>query len=282
MQLVTLTARDGRQLAATLFAAARPEGAVLIASAMGVPRRFYNGLARFFAEGGLTALSLDYRGIGDSRLPGGVRAENASLHEWGELDLAAGVQWLRTNVDAPLAWFGHSVGGQLMGLLPADAVERAVFVASQSGYWKFWPSLGGKSAIFGLWHAAIPLLTLSGKLPMRALGQGEDVPKNVAREWAQWGRHPRYIGRYADRLADCAFKSYRGPLTAYAIADDYYAPPATARELLGLYQHAQTSLSVIEPASLGVERVGHFGIFRPHFREQVWHGWRERLLGHAA
>src|SRR5438270_10059865 len=64
---VIIPALDHVPLAGTLTEAHPPmRGAVLIGSAMGVPRGFYGAFADYLAEGGLTALRFDYRGIGGS------------------------------------------------------------------------------------------------------------------------------------------------------------------------------------------------------------------------
>jgi len=62
------------------------------------------------------------------------------------------------------------------------------FVASQSGYWKLW-SGKERMMVFALWHLAIPIATAwLGYFPGWMLGNAEDIPSGVAREWARWGR----------------------------------------------------------------------------------------------
>src|SRR5205823_4768419 len=105
--------------------ASRPRGAVVIASALGVPRGFYGAFAGYLAEGGLATLRFDYRGIGGS-LRGPLRQCDATYHSWGEQDLAGALRFLRErHPSAPLLLVGHSVGGQLLGLLPEPDEVRA-------------------------------------------------------------------------------------------------------------------------------------------------------------
>jgi len=231
-----LRAADGYALAADVFhPAGPPRAAALVAPAMGVRRGFYAPLARYLAEAGVVALSLDYRGMGESR-PASLRGFPARLRDWGEQDLAAGVTELsRRAPGAPLLWVGHSVGGQLLGLLPEAPVRAAVFLGSQSGWPGHWRG-AGRAVMATVWWAFIPASTaVAGYLPMRALGQGEDVPAGVAREWASWGRHRRYIGRYADAAGGLGFARYAGPIRSYAFSDDAYAPLAGCAGLLALY-----------------------------------------------
>ena len=278
-----LRAADGYALAADLFhPPGPPRAAALVASAMGVRRTFYAPLASYLAEGGIMALSLDYRGIGESR-PASLRGFPARLRDWGEQDLAAGVTELsRRAPGEALLWVGHSVGGQLLGLLPRAPVRAAVFLGSQSGWAGHWSGLS-RVVMTALWWGVIPASTaMAGYLPMRILGQGEDVPAGVAREWASWGRHRRYIGRYADGEGGLGFAGYRGPIRSYAFSDDAYAPPAACAGLLALYRSARSELKVVRPQDLGERSLGHFAPLRERFGEPLWREMRDWLLDAAA
>ncbi len=275
---VRFPARDGRALAGTLFSAPSPAGTVVLASALGVPRSFYAGLAGTLAERGLTALTFDYRGIGESR-DGSLRGFHAHLHEWGELDLAGAFDWMRgRHPDLPLQLLAHSVGGQLFGLLEDAPVSGAIFVGSQSGSWKMWRGLE-RLGMFGMWHLAMPLCAFAlGYIPMKALGQGEDLPAGVGSEWALWGREDDYIWSYARPRGGLGFTRWSGPLRSYAVSDDRYAPRAGVDALVAMYTRARSEVRVLEPAALGVPRIGHFGLFKPAFRETFWSELAEGLL----
>ena len=108
--------------------------AALILPALGTPARVYQRLARALQAQGLHALSIDFRGQGDSS----VRA--AREHDWGYLDLVDGetarlVAYARSQLpDAPLHLVCHSLGGHaaLMYLArhPAHGVASVALVAS--------------------------------------------------------------------------------------------------------------------------------------------------------
>ncbi len=264
-------ARDGYELGATLFA---PEGApraiVLVASAMGVRRQFYAPFAAFLAEAGLAVLTLDYRGIGESR-PTTLRGFDTSLHDWAELDLAAAVDELRKRFPGlPLAWVGHSVGGQLMGFVANANVAAALFVGSQSGYWKHWDGVH-RLKMAALWHAAIPsVLPFAGYFPSKQFGLGEDLPAGVAREWASWGRDPDYLLVHARERSGAEFLRYTGPLRAIAISDDDFAPKRAVEALVDCYPFARSELVVVHPDEIGAAKIGHFGFFSSDSRETLW------------
>ncbi len=267
---LSLRAADGVSLVGRCF---EPSGAVqaavLIAPAMGVPQRFYAPFARFLADQGMAALTLDYRGIGESR-HGSLRSLGASLADWGDLDLRAALDALRARYgDVPTRWVGHSVGGQLLGLIGDEGIDRALLVASQSGYWRHWP-LRDRAKIWLLWHAVIPTVApLTGRLPAKVLGGGDDIPPGVARQWATWGRHPRYIASLATQRARHGFQDFQGSLRAYVFSDDAMAPRKAAEGLLCEFA-VKGELVEVQPADFGVKGIGHFGAFRRGAPRPLW------------
>jgi predicted alpha/beta hydrolase len=271
-QVVQLRARDGFTIHADLYEpAAEIERVVLLAPAMGVRRGFYGAFASYLAQHGSAVLCLDYRGIGDSR-PASLRGFHARLRDWGEQDLEGALDELdRRHGGVPRVFIGHSVGGQLLGLLSPGRVERALLVASQSGYYGVWP-WKDRAKMAATWFVTIPLLArVFGYLPLKRLqGSGEDLPLGVALEWARWGRHPDYIMSYARGLQDKSFARFRGPLRAYAISDDWLAPRGAVETLVACFSEARSELRALDPASLGVANIGHFAAFRPAFRDSLW------------
>ena len=271
---LTVRARDGARLAVDLvLPKSRATAAILIAPAMGVKRSFYGAFARFLADGGAIVMTLDYRGIGGSK---DAATRKTRLHDWAELDLAGAIDHLRREYPKlPLRYFGHSVGGQLFGLLQDAPIERAMFAASQSGYWGHWDGVS-RAIMSALWFAAVPtFVSALGKLPMKALGQGEDIPGGVGREWAEWGRQPRYIGTYADTRPKCFFSTYEGPLVAYAIEDDNYAPRRAVQGLLTEFRSTEGELRFVRPMDIGQASIGHFGALK---KPGLWPSMQRFLL----
>jgi predicted alpha/beta hydrolase len=271
---IAFRARDGFALAGDRFdPAATARAAVVVASAMGVPRRFYQAFASFLAENGIASLTFDYRGIGGSRPPGALSRVRAALHEWGEEDLSGAIGFAeRAWPGAPVCLVGHSVGGQLVGL--AEGSERLaamLFVASQSGYWRLWP-WPARWRMVATWHVAIPAITRGlGYLPLRRLGGGADVPGGVALEWARWGSHPRYVLSWADTRPDSRYATLACPLRSLAISDDrFYAPRKPVEALVAIYPRTQSEIVTVTPSQAGVPSIGHFGYFRGAHRAKLW------------
>ncbi len=270
MQPIEFAARDGFALGGTLFRPAAPNGAaVVIHAASGVKQEYYAKFAAYLAERGFTTLTFDYRGIGRSR-PANLRGFDARMSQWATEDAAGALELLRREAPgARVLVVGHSFGGQCLGVIPGNESYAALLaVASQSGYWRYWPGLGRA----GMWlatHLVLPGLSkLFGYFPARRLGQGEDLPSGVASEWASWCRHPGYIVGALDAKAQYA--ALRMPLRAMWLADDSYAPLPAVRALLGFYPSAHGEIVEVYPRMVGAEKIGHFGFFRERFRDTLW------------
>lgn len=280
-QELTIPAADGLPLSAILLTpdgdgGPPPRAAVAIAPATGVRKRYYEPFAAYLAESGFAAVCFDYRGMGSS-LDGKLRHCRARLHDWGERDLEGVLAWLAGRwPGAPLLVVGHSAGGQVFGL--AAASERTaglLAVGAQSGHWRFWPGIW-RWLLALFWYVWLPLLVaLFGYLPMRLVTGGDNVPREVAREWARWGRHPDYVMSYARGAGrDGLYDRFDRPLRVYGFTDDLLAPPRAVAQLLTFYPNARSELCILSPADLGVRRIGHFGPFRDRFRDTLWAEWR--------
>lgn len=284
-----LPATDGFELGASLYqrAGGAPGGAVvLIAPATGVKRRYYDRYARFLAESGFTTLTFDYRGIGDSR-PRSLKSFAATIWDWAKKDLTGAIDWVtgRHRADRLLI-VGHSMGGQLVGLVPNnDKIHAMLTVAAQSGYWGLWTG-SRRWFMWFLWHALMPGLTgVFSYFPSKKLGLSEDLPGGVARQWAFWGRHRDYIVDERGVAIRDSFLAFRAPLRSYSFADDIHAPRAAVENLMQRYENAAKELIHLHPKDLRVNAIGHFGFFREQFRTSLWSEslvWLRRHAGDAS
>jgi predicted alpha/beta hydrolase len=271
-------AADGRTLRGTAWEPARVQGAVVVASATGVPRRIYAPLAAHLAEAGLAVLTFDYRGIGDSR-DRPLRSEPARMEDWGRLDLEGALGWMRRqHPGAPLLVLGHSAGGQLIGLAPsARHLAGALTVGAQLGWAGHWP-WPARGLMFAAWYVLIPVLSrLVGYLPMRSFGQGENLPRGVALQWAEWGRRRHYLFDALGPEVRAAYQALTFPLRAIHIGDDAYAPRSGVAALAAFYGQPQEVLT-LTPADVGMRSIGHFGWVKPRFQAAVWTPIRDWLL----
>ena len=266
MQFVRFEAADGQVLHGTLYGEENRD-AIIVAPAMSVPRRYYDAFAQFAAAKGFATLVFDYRGFGKSR-EGSIRKSKAKMADWGALDLPAAIKFMverRRPGGGSLAVVAHSAGGQVAGLAHnLHDASAMVFVASQSGYWRTWP--GWRSyGLHVLWLAMPLISSLLGFFPSRLVGLGsENLPAFVARQWAHWGRNPKYVLGFGHELDLTNYAAWRGPLMAWSFEGDNYSPPRAVEALLRGYAAAS-----IERRHVTDRAVGHFGFFR-RGREALW------------
>ncbi|HEV7768903.1 MAG TPA: alpha/beta fold hydrolase [Thermoanaerobaculia bacterium] len=259
---VTLQTSDGLTLRGTHYDASS-DSVLLIASALGVKRRYYDAFAQRIAESGRSVVTFDYRGIGDSR-PKSLRSFDGTMEEWGRLDITAAIEWVSSELrPKTLAYVGHSCGGQLLGLAPnAPRVDQIIFTSAQSGYWRHWPG-SSKYRLGALWVTMPLVASVIGYFPSKVLGLGsEDLPRRVAVEWARWGRHPEYIFGYHD---PAPYARITAPLLGWSFVDDTYAPKAAVDALLAHYSSAD-----ITRRHTDAPGIGHFGFFRRGKGERLW------------
>ncbi len=280
-QPLRLTTSDGASLGATLFAPVAPTGAVLLNGGTGIPQVLYHGLAGYLAEQGLVVLTYDYRGIGESR-PRQLRGYRAHIADWGQRDAPAALDALMQRYPSlPVYLLAHSMGGQIVGMMPNhQQLSRVVAVASSTGYWR-WMTRPFAYFAAAMWFTVIPLTTyLLGYAPSRALRQGEDLPLGVARDWRRWCLRPSYFKpELGTRIAPVFYDAMRSPIHFVRIADDPIANARTVADLMELYTGGPVQQHLITPNALGVTRVGHAGVFSRRFRDRLWPQLHALLVG---
>lgn len=276
---------DGVMLPATILAPAAAWAALVVAPAMGVPRRYYARFAADMAARGIATVTFDYRGIGEAaaRLPD---PRGASFQDWGRLDLHAVLeQVFARHPDLPVFLAGHSAGTQIIGLTPlSERLAGFVFVAGPRPHAS---QDRGRYRIFSTlwWYGFVPLGSLGRWFPARRLGfSSVDIPAGVTREWGRWARSPRYLWSPEHGIDTSRYARLRQPLLAFSFSDDHYTPPASAEALLSEYPHARITHRQVRPAELGVDEIGHLGFFRASFRDTLWRetaDWLKATAGAA-
>lgn len=275
--MIRFHADDGFELQGHLYGdVATAKAGLLIAPAMGVEQRYYAAFARWMAAQGWLVMSFDYRGMGASRpdaMKRSLRGLDADIHTWAERDAAAALDELARRLgDArEIHWLGHSLGGQILGLLPNRArVSRAVTVGTGSGYWRE-NSAGLRRYVWWLWYVVVPLaLPLFGYFPGRRLRKVGDLPRGVMTQWRRWCLHREYMmGEGGDALR-AQYAGLTLPMLSLAFTDDEFMSRRNTESLHGFYAGARPELRRIAPADVGERRIGHFGFFRERHERSLW------------
>jgi predicted alpha/beta hydrolase len=268
----TITMPDGIALVFRTFrGSGAPKAAVIVPSAMGVAQKFYTQFAQWLAGQGYHVTTFDYRGIGCSA-PRSLRGYAMNIFDWARQDCAAIIDRVKAqSPDLPLYWIGHSLGGQLLGLIPnRDRIDRIVTVVTGTGYWleNTWRT---KSVVWWLWYVVTPLaLRLAGYFPGKRLRKVGDLPHGVMAQWRRWCLNREYVvGAEGEQVRE-AYASVRTPMLSLSFTDDELMSARGIKSLHGLYVNAPVEYRRIAPPEVGVKRIGHFGFFRPQFEQTLW------------
>lgn len=280
----SLQAADGTPLALRTYA---PQGvvrgSVVIGGAMGVRQDYYAAFAQWLAAQGWQVTSFDYRGMGDSLPPGGLKGFQADLYDWAR-DYEAVIDHAKSSLPTqPLYLLGHSLGAQLPGLLRnAHQVNGLLSVAAGSGYWREnAPQL--KRIVPYFWFILVPLATrLCGYFPGKRLRKVGDLPAGVILQWRKWCLHPRYSVGAEGVAVQQSYAQVKFPVLALSITDDELMTLRGIHSLMELYENAPRQVLSIAPADLSVRRLGHFGVFRPEHQALLWPRLAQWLAGFSA
>lgn len=270
-----ISAKDGYSLSARLYSSeAAARGVILIVPAMGVAQTYYSKFAAWLATQGFHVFTFDYRGVGGSRR-GSLRHLKADVFDWARLDVAAMVDVAADHAPSlPLYWIGHSLGGQIFALVPNHArVARLVTVACGSGYWRE-NTLKLKRTVWWMWYVAAPLsLKLCGYFPGKRLRKIGDLPRGVMAQWRRWCLNPEYAVGAEGAAVRAAYAAVNVPVTSISFTDDEYMSARNVESLHGFYANARQRRVRLDPAQLGMKRIGHFGFFRSSAEAPLWRSY---------
>jgi predicted alpha/beta hydrolase len=270
--LHTISLQGGAPLVLNTFEPADPpRAAVVVPSAMGVTQSYYARFAQWLAERGYLAVTFDYRGIGRSA-PDSLRGFEIDIRDWAQQDCVAVIDFVKARAPhLPLYWIGHSLGGQLIGLIPnRERIDRVITIATGNGYWRenSWQT---KRFVWWLWFVVVPLaLRLAGYFPGRRLRKVGDLPRGVMAQWRRWCLNPEYVVGVEGESVRSSYAAVRTPMLSLSFTDDEMMSDAGIRSLHRLYTNAPIEYRRIAPRDIGAARIGHFGFFRPQFESTLW------------
>lgn len=251
-----------------------PRGTVVTAPAMGVSQTFYHDFAGWLQQQGFRVVTFDYRGIGLSR-QGSLRGLQADIFTWAEKDCAA-VLAAAAEQSGPVFWIGHSLGGQILPLIPnRGVVRKMVTVATGSGYWREnSPAL--RHMVWWLWYFLVPAtLPLFGYFPGKRFRKVGDLPRGVMAQWRRWCLNREYsVGAEGEEVRR-RYAAVAHPITALSFEDDQFMSLRNTESIHGFYSGAALSLKRLSPRDADGHAIGHFGFFRAKFQESLW---RNHLL----
>jgi predicted alpha/beta hydrolase len=269
---ITINSKDGFPLGALLIENSNPKGIVMMNGGTGIKKEFYLKFCRYVASKGYTVVLYDYRGIGESK-PLTLRGFEAYMREWGEKDMVGVLNWISVNYPKiPIYVFAHSMGGQLIGLMENHhLIKKIVTIGSSVGYWKIFPAPFKYFCAF-IWYFFVPLSSsLYGYVPVQKIRQGENLPKGVAKEWADWCKNKEYFSPFFGKTIEKQyFKEINTPIDAIWFSDDPIANDNTVPPLIEYYSNTNIQRHRIEPQQIQQKFIGHFGFFSSKVGSLLW------------
>ncbi len=261
-----ITTRDGVRLGAILNSPVNTKdikAGVLISSGTAYPKEFYQRFAQYGASRGYACLTYDYRGISASA-PDDMRNNTIQMLDWGLLDAPAALEALIKRLNGlPAYTLGHSFGGQLIGLMDNHHLASAhALIAVGNGCWRYhWPSDWWKEFLF--FYIMGPLsLARHGYLKGGHFWPGDSLPAGVFLQWRRWCNNTNYYrDEIRDKLDGAFFTMKDVPMRQFAFTDDPVVNPRSEPFTKACYKGAEYSTHWINPADLGLEKIGHSGAF---------------------
>jgi predicted alpha/beta hydrolase len=269
--LKLMTSRNSEISATFFYPQDQAKAAVLIVPAMGVSQSYYAPLASWLAEQGFLVASFDYTGMGLST-QGNLRQLEVNILDWAKYDCDTMLAAL-SQADRPLYWLGHSLGGQLLGLIPdPERITKAITItiASGSGYW-LENTLSLRWRVWWLWFVLVPLLVpVCGYFPGKRLRKVGNLPRGVIGQWRRWCLNPDYAVGAEGLEVMGRFAALTQPITVMSFTDDELMTAKSIRSLHAFYTHSPQKTKRLSPYDIGVKQIGHFGFFKPRFSESLW------------
>lgn len=265
-QSIAITCQDGYILQGTFYPKQKSAQflPILLSPATGILQRFYQAFAEWLSQQGYDVLSFDYRGIGQS-LYEDVSKSTARIQDWGMYDLPAAIDSLLQITQAEKIYIiGHSAGGQLLGLAPNHAkVEKVIAVAGSSGHVK---GLAGKSRILGplMFNVIFPISSrIKGYGATQFIGMGENLPKGVAKQWAEFCTAGGYVTSAIGKTIHTHYHDeIRTPIISIHATDDEIATEANVKDFLRTFPNTHTNYITLKPQDYGHKTIGHMLMFR--------------------
>lgn len=239
------------------------KAAVMIAPATGIKRQFYQNFAQYLAEQGFGVITFDNEGIGGS-LDGSLKQSNASLISWGRYDMPAVLnQLIKAFPNTTYHLVGHSAGGQLFGLMPNHHKLTSVFnVACSSGRICNMAMPYRAKAMYFM-DVFIPLSNLAfGLTKTSRIGMGEDLPKQVAKQWRDWCNGAGYIKTaFGNTVQTHYYNDVTLPAMWVNSPDDDIANNANVADMIRVFPNMQAITKTLQPHEYGLKHIGHMKFF---------------------
>ncbi|WP_027003005.1 alpha/beta hydrolase family protein [Hugenholtzia roseola] len=252
----------------------KPRGSILIIPATAVKQSYYKHFATYLANENLQVFTFDYAGIGESKQQSITKVKN-TLHDWAK-DANTVLNYIIKNYKQPIVIIGHSIGAQFVGFHPTFSLPQVLgiyCISLQSGYLGHAPTAMTRLQLTILYRLLIPFLTtILGYFPAKKLKLGEDLPRRVASQFAEWCSNPKYNLDFLEKNPDFNhFKNLKKPVFLLNFSDDEWGTRRAIAHLLPLFANCAITQEYINVQESGQNnKIGHMGFFNPKTSKIYW------------
>jgi predicted alpha/beta hydrolase len=269
-----IPATDGLGLSALIWEPSIPAHSVVqINIGTGMRKEFYANFAAYLAEQGHVVCLWEYRGMGQSQPVNPANFPKIKMQDWGILDMTGVMDYLHLRYpDLPKILVGHSIGGQLMGLMPNHHLYKGMILLNASfGTW-YRHTFPYALKSFYFFNLISPLTApIMGRVPLRKMGVMEDLPRDLIMEWRRWCNTEGYLFPFLEKsIPNNFYDDIKVPIKAYWTTDDPIANAHTVPALMKHFTHADKQIVALRPRDFGQKRIGHFGLFSRKMTDTFW------------
>ena len=258
-----------------------PKAVIQFHSGTVTKKEFYLKLANYLTEQNYIVVLFDYRGVGESK-PKSLKGFEMSIADWGIHDANSVTTWIKNEYPhLKIHLLAHSMGGQIYGLMDGwDIFDKVIMLTTSSGNFNKFAPKTYKWKVKLPAKILFPLLNkIFGYVPGK-FGVGEDWPKGVAQDWIknsnENGLMPNYLHR---KVSQSYYQNIDKNITAWYFLDDPMSTPETIKELALSYPKAILNIKTIHPSEVGLEKIGHFGLFKNKAENRLWPMLIEEIKG---
>jgi predicted alpha/beta hydrolase len=115
------------------------------------------------------------------------------------------------------------------------------------------------------------MVKIYGYGAMRKIGWGENLSRNMMKEWREWCLSKTYFtSLLKKKLKMDKFYHFTTPITAIYISDDYIANDKTVPLMMKFFPNSHQQIFKLSVEEYTSHKVGHIGVFRKKFERSLW------------
>ena len=232
---------------------------VLCLPALGVRASYYKELCVAFAQNGLHAATIDWRGNGTSNIRPSYEVD-FGYKELIEDTIKAIFQLEKSFPQSRKVIVGHSLGGQVGSLLMSQhplLVEQLFLVAACSVYHEGFGNQSRKIRWAGKLFPTVS--TFFGYFPGKAIGFGGREARGVMADWSANALTGQYQLAGSSFDYEKAMSLCTNPISAISLEGDQMAPEEAVNNLIEKFESSSKAIhQVATPEDFGTNQLTHF------------------------